>query len=81
MSIRVLFFASLADITGIREMTVDAALFSDIRSIFSKFVADYPRLEDRRPSLLFALNSEFAHLESKVRDGDEVAFLPPVSGG
>jgi sulfur-carrier protein len=81
MSIRVLFFASLADITGIRETTVDAAMFSDIRSIFSKFAAEHPDLEARRTTILVALNSEFARLESKVQDGDEVAFFPPVSGG
>jgi molybdopterin converting factor subunit 1 len=81
MSIRILFFASLADITGIRETTVDAALYSDIRSIFSRFAADYPQLEARRPSIIYALNSEFARPESEVGDGDEVAFLPPVSGG
>jgi molybdopterin converting factor subunit 1 len=81
MSIRVLFFASLADIVGIQETTLDAAPFSDIGSIFSTFAAQHPELEARRPTVLFALNSEFARPESKVKDGDEVAFFPPVSGG
>jgi molybdopterin converting factor subunit 1 len=81
MSIRVLFFASLADITGTRETTVDAATYPDIGSIFSRFAADYPQLEARRLSILCALNSEFARPETEVQDGDEVAFFPPVSGG
>ena len=44
MSIRVLFFASLADITRIGETCVDAAAFTDIRSIFARFVTQYPAL-------------------------------------
>ena len=81
MSIRILFFASLADIAGMREARVDAVGFTDVVSIFDKFAKDFPRLETYRASALFALNSEFARPDSPVRDGDEVAFFPPVSGG
>ncbi len=81
MSIRVLFFASLADITGLRETEVDASAGSDLGSIFSHFESIYPLLSSHRPSLLFALNSEFASAGSPVKDGDEIAFFPPVSGG
>jgi molybdopterin synthase sulfur carrier subunit len=81
MSIRVLFFASLADLSGMRETIVDSASFPDVISIFDKFAKDFPSLERYRSSVLFALNSEFARPGSPVRDGDEVAFFPPVSGG
>ena len=81
MSIRVLFFASLADVAGMRETTVDAAEVTDVNSVFDIFVRKFPSLEKYRPSLLFALNAEFARPESPVRDGDELAFFPPVSGG
>ncbi len=81
MSIRVLFFASLADIVGTREFNVNAADFSDVESVFRKFAAEFPPLERYRPSVLCALNSEFASAASPVQDGDEVAFFPPVSGG
>jgi molybdopterin synthase sulfur carrier subunit len=81
MSIRVLFFASLADITGTRETTVDAATATDVISVFDRFAKEFPLLENYRTSVLFALNSEFARAGSPVRDGDELAFFPPVSGG
>jgi molybdopterin converting factor subunit 1 len=81
MSLRILFFASLADISGMRETRVDAAGFTDVRSVFEKFTNDFPAMGSYRASVLFAVNSEFARPETPVHDGDEVAFFPPVSGG
>lgn len=81
MGIRVLFFATLADIAGGRERTLDDAGLSDVNSVFVRFARDYPALEAHRNSILFAVNSEFARPETPVHDGDEVAFFPPVSGG
>lgn len=81
MSIRILFFASLSDITGMRETSVDPSGFTDVLSVFNKFANDFPSLEKYRSSVLFALNSEFTGPDSPVQGGDEVAFFPPVSGG
>jgi sulfur-carrier protein len=81
MSIRVLFFASLADITGMRETTVEAVSVLDVASVFDRFAKEFPLLENYRSSVLFALNSEFARPGSPMRDGDELALFPPVSGG
>ena len=81
MSIRVLFFASLVDIVGARAQQVDPAEVTDILSVFNKFAAEFPDMESHRASILFALNSEFARPDTPVRNGDEIAFLPPVSGG
>lgn len=81
MSIRILFFASLADISGAREISVDAAGFTDVQSVFNKLAKDFPLLESYRASVLFAVNSEFAQPGSPVHDKDEIAFFPPVSGG
>jgi molybdopterin converting factor subunit 1 len=81
MSLHILFFASLADITGMRETRLDAAGYTDVHAVFEKFAKDYPALAAYRASILFAVNSEFARPESTVHDGDEIAFFPPVSGG
>ena len=64
-----------------RETSVDPAGFTDLLSVFDKFAKDFPSLEKYRSSVLFALNSEFASSDSPIRDGDEVALFPPVSGG
>jgi len=81
MSIRVLFFASLAEITGAREFHLDAAGYTDIASVFDKFAKDFPALERYRSSIHFAVNSDFARADSPIHGGDEIAFFPPVSGG
>jgi len=81
MSIRVLFFASLADIVGGRERLIESADVTDVLSVFNKFAVDFPAMESHRASVLFALNSEFTRPDAPARDGDEIAFLPPVSGG
>jgi molybdopterin converting factor subunit 1 len=77
----VLFFASMADATGMRETAVKASGYSDVGSIFDHFARYFPVLESYRTSALFAVNSDFARPDTPVRDGDEVAFFPPVSGG
>ena len=81
MGVKVLFFASLADATGIRETIVEASGFTDIESIFNHFAQKHPGLENYRSSALFAINSDFTRPDTPVRNGDEVAFFPPVSGG
>jgi len=81
MAIKVLFFASLADITGMRETELESSSYANVGAIYAKFTRDFPRLEAHRASVLFAINSEFAKPDAGVSDGDEVAFFPPVSGG
>jgi len=81
MSIRVLFFATIADLTGQRETELEASAYPDVASIYERFASEFPQLESRRASVLCAVNAEFARPDFPVHDGDEVAFFPPVSGG
>ena len=81
MAIKVLLFASIADLAGTREVMVDSAGHPDAGSVYARLAGDFPALQSRRDTVLYAVNSEFARPETPVRDGDEVAFFPPVSGG
>ncbi|NWG13884.1 MAG: molybdopterin converting factor subunit 1 [Acidobacteria bacterium] len=81
MALRVLFFASLADITGTSEVELEASPNVTIGAVFATLAARFPLLEPHRKSILFARNSRYATPDTPVQDGDEIAFLPPVSGG
>jgi molybdopterin synthase catalytic subunit len=81
MLVRVLFFGVLKDIVGRSEETLEVAPQSTIGSVFEAFSGRYETLRDKRPSILFARNREFASADVMLTENDEVAFLPPVSGG
>jgi MoaE-MoaD fusion protein len=81
MRVRVLFFGILRDIMG---QAADEAEFpqgADLRAVFERYAARQGRLRELAPSIVVARNQEFAPLSTALAEGDEVAFLPPVSGG
>ncbi|MDP6039639.1 MAG: molybdopterin converting factor subunit 1 [Candidatus Latescibacteria bacterium] len=81
MIVKVLFFASCRDLVGDseREMTLEAgATVSDLISVIA---SEHPRFIEMAPSLMVSANQEYVERESELTDGDEVAFIPPVSGG
>jgi molybdopterin converting factor subunit 1 len=79
--VKVLFFGRLKEIVGCAEDTVDLVQGALIESLFARYGARYPELADFRPALVASRNQEFAAWSTPLRAGDEVAFLPPVSGG
>lgn len=81
MRIRVLFFGILKDVVGRAEETLDIEAASDVAGLFKLYSERYPELERHRSSLLFSRNREFVDRGQRLEEGDEVAFLPPVSGG
>jgi MoaE-MoaD fusion protein len=81
MQVRVLFFGILKDLAGRGSDSLslpDDATLNDVLSHFSKQI---PGLEALVPSIAMSINQEYAGPESKLKPGDEVALLPPVSGG
>ena len=81
MQIRVLFFGILKDVVGRAEEAFELAPGSDIAQLFELYSGRYPGLARHRASLLFSRNREFVGRGQRLEEGDEVAFLPPVSGG
>ena len=81
MQIRVLFFGLLKDFADSNDQTVDLPEGATIESLFAHFVSRYPKLEGLADSIALARNQQFAQPGELLADGDEIAFLPPVSGG
>ncbi len=81
MRVKVLFFGMLKDIVGSSEEQLTVADGAQLRSIFDHYASRFPRLGQLSSSIVLARNHEFSDASVCVTDGDEVAFLPPVSGG
>ncbi len=81
MRVTVLFFGILKDIVGLPEESVEIEPNTTVGSLFDRYSKRFETLGAKRPSILFARNQEFAPAETVLTDNDEVAFLPPVSGG
>jgi MoaE-MoaD fusion protein len=71
----------LRDIVGMSREEAEFPEGADLHSVFASYSARFPRLGDLARSIVVARNQEFADPATKLADGDEVAFLPPVSGG
>lgn len=78
---RVLFFGVLKDVVGRSEDLVDIEPNSTLETLFEGYAKHHATLTNSRSSILFARNREFSKPDTYLREGDEVAFLPPVSGG
>ena len=79
--VKVLFFGRLKDIIGHSEESLDLADASTIEELFARYSTRLPELAKYRSSVVASRNQEFASWDTVVYSGDEVAFLPPVSGG
>jgi molybdopterin converting factor subunit 1 len=79
--VKVLFFGRLKEIAGRGEESLDVQSQADIETLFTEYAARYPGLQQYRSSLVASCNREFAAWNTPLHAGDEVAFLPPVSGG
>ncbi len=79
--VKVLFFGRLKEIAGRGEDLLDLTEGAPIETLFARCVARQPELARYRTSLVASRNQEFAAWSTPLHSGDEVAFLPPVSGG
>jgi molybdopterin synthase catalytic subunit len=81
MRVRVLFFGSLKDVVGKAGEELELPQGSCVRDVLAHYQSQFPRLSASLPSLAIAVNQQYSRPETKLSAGDEVALLPPVSGG
>jgi molybdopterin converting factor subunit 1 len=81
MNITLRYFAGHRDIAGRAEEQIEISDGANVGTLWEALVGRYPRLAGYTGRMLVAVNQEYATLETALRDGDEVAFIPPVSGG
>ncbi len=81
MRVRVLFFGVLREITGASEDTAELEPGASVDRLFEQYAARFPKIAAMRDSIVMARNREFSGGSVALAEGDEVALLPPVSGG
>lgn len=81
ITVRVRFFAGHRDIVGCAEQAYTLEAGFTLGALWAQLVETFPRLAGYTGSLLFAVNQQYAAPTTELHDGDEVAFIPPVSGG
>jgi MoaE-MoaD fusion protein len=81
VQVRVLFFGMLREIAGGAEQRLSVADGARLADLLSDCEKKWPKLADYLPATATAVNQEFAAPDTRLNDGDEVALLPPVSGG
>jgi len=81
MRVTVRLFARLRDIAGTAELARDLTPGATIGDLWRQLAGEFPELAQYERSISSAVNADYAKMNQVVGEGDEVAFLPPVSGG
>jgi molybdopterin converting factor subunit 1 len=81
MTVRVLFFSVLRDITGAEEVLLDVPQGESVAGLLSALFSKWPALQKWDQSLLIAVDQTYAKRDAALHDNAEVAIMPPVQGG
>jgi molybdopterin converting factor subunit 1 len=81
MRVTVRLFARLRDLAGSGELVRDVPAPATVQTVWQSLVRELPALQEYERTMSVAVNADYAKMSAPVGDGDEVAFLPPVSGG
>ena len=81
MRVTVKLFARLRDLAGAGELVREVQPPATVQTVWKSLTAEMPALSQYENTMSVAVNAEYAKMAATVHDGDEVAFLPPVSGG
>ncbi|MFQ6112359.1 MAG: molybdopterin converting factor subunit 1 [Nitrospinota bacterium] len=81
MKVKVKCFAWARDATGKEEVEAELEGDASVGSLLKKLAEDYPRLGERLSTMAVSVNQEFARPDEPISEGDEIALIPPISGG
>jgi len=81
MQVRVLFFGMLKELIGASVETVEMPERTSVRDVLRHYEAKFPQMKSALPSLALAVNQQYASPDTPLSPDDEIALLPPVSGG
>lgn len=81
MTVQILLFASLKDALGCSQLSLEVPESSRVAEVLALLSEREPKVARFLPHVRVARNLDYASLEEEVRDGDELALIPPVSGG
>jgi molybdopterin converting factor subunit 1 len=81
MRVTVRLFARLRDLTGAGELIREVPPQATARQVWDDLVHEWPGLREYEKTISVAVNTEYARMNANVQEGDEIAFMPPVSGG
>ena len=81
LKVKLIFFATCRDITGVKEMDYEVDDQATLSELKKQLYVEHPELKPLEKTLSFAVNTEYVDGSVRLCCGDEVAFIPPVSGG
>ncbi len=81
MRVTIRLFARLRDLAGASELTREVPAGATVAAVWESLAREHPALAPYTSSVSSAVNADYVRMNSPVHDGDEIAFLPPVSGG
>ena len=81
MRVRVRFFAGIREAVGRAELQLEVPDGATPEDVWRQVASAHPTLSARRASLQAAVNRRYSRFDAVLGDGDEVVFVPPVSGG
>lgn len=81
MKVNVKLFAAFREIVGMKEESLDVREGTTVNDLLDNYIHRFPALEKYREHIILSVNREYGAPARVLREGDEVSFLPPVSGG
>jgi len=81
MRVKVKLYASFREIVGAKEEDLELEDGTTVQMLLERYIIRFPQIGRFREHVILSVNKEYGPPAKKLKDGDEVSFLPPVSGG